>query len=258
MKSINILVLVFSITANILLQSCSNCINNNGAVVTVERQVAAFSSVSFGTEGTIYVKQDSFTSISIVADQEVINDMVTEVNGGELTIYNKHCLRNPEPITIYVTTPNLNGIKMSGSGNMYVTSGVSAQSFNITLSGSGTINCQQEIDAAGISSNISGSGSIDLIANCTNMNSIISGSGNITINGNSPTHVLNISGSGSIFSYGFITDVTNVTISGSGNAELFVNDLLDVTISGSGNVYYKGDATVTTHISGSGNVTHVN
>ncbi|HYV95110.1 MAG TPA: head GIN domain-containing protein [Chitinophagales bacterium] len=258
----NILKSGFLISSCIILllaiASCSHCINGSGNTVTVIREVGNFSSVSFGTEGTIYVSQSPVTSVKIVAQQDVIDDMSTNVNGGELNIYNRHCLTGSLPITIYVTTPDLNGVKMSGNGDLYVTSKVNAGNFDATLSGSGNIYIQDSVVAAAMSTTISGSGSIDLIAFCNTMNTTISGSGTITISGISPSHTAKTSGSGNLHAYGFITDASTITISGSGNEELFVNDALDVTISGSGNVYYKGDAVVTTHISGSGNVIHVN
>lgn len=242
----------------VALHSCSHCINGSGNTVTVMRDAGDFSSVSFGTEGTIYVSQSPITSITIVAQQDVIDDMATNVNGGELNIYNRHCLTGSLPITIYVTTPNLNGVKMSGDGDLYLTSSVTADHFDATLSGSGSIHIQDSVTAPVMSTTISGSGDIDLIAYCNAMNTTISGSGTISISGASASHTANTSGSGTLHAYGFITNTSSISISGSGNEELFVNDALDVTISGSGNVYYKGDAVVTSHISGSGSVIHVN
>ncbi len=240
------------------IESCSHCVQGTGNTITQNRDVANFSSVNFGTQGTIYISQDTFTSVRIVAQQDVLDDMATDVHDGELSIYNHHCLGSNPPITIYVTTPDLNAVSMGGDGDLYVTSVVNTDHFDATLSGSGNLHVQQAVNAPAMTITLSGSGNIDEWAYCSTMKSTISGSGQITISGTATSHTSNTSGSGDIYGYGFITDTAQVSISGSGNEELFVNDLLDVTISGSGDVSYKGNAVVTSHISGSGNITHVN
>ncbi|MEO5673403.1 MAG: head GIN domain-containing protein [Chitinophagales bacterium] len=253
-----ILLLTFAILVLLSSNSCTDCINGSGSTVTIDRPVTGFTSISFGLEGTIYISQDTITTVTITSQHDIADDIITEVHGGELNISSSHCIRGNSPITIFITTPDLNGVHMDGSGDMYVTGNVEAEAFDVTLGGSGNIHISDSIIAPVMSVGLSGSGNIDLWAFCNTMNSTISGSGNITMNGAADSHTSSTSGSGNIHAYGLITSTTNVSISGSGSEELFVNELLDVTISGSGNVYYKGDATVTTHISGSGGVIHVN
>ena len=239
------------------LQSCEkNCIHGEGSTVTQMRNVGNFSEISFSTEATVYFTQDSVTSFQVEAQQNIIDDMITEIHGSELEIYNDHCIKDHAPIIIHITSPNITAIKMSGVGDIITSGKIYTNQMDLSISGSGNIQSQDTIFATSMSDAISGSGSIKLLAVSTSMNSTISGSGDISMSGSSDSHSLNISGSGSFKGYGFITNSTNVTISGSGDAELFVNSVLDVTISGSGNVYYKGQPIVTTHVSGSGNVIH--
>ncbi|MEI7803331.1 MAG: DUF2807 domain-containing protein, partial [Bacteroidota bacterium] len=73
------------------------CIKGKGTVQTQTRDVSGYSQIEFQTEGTVYITQDTFYSLKIEAQQNIIDDMQTELNGNSLKIYNKHCLKNHEP-----------------------------------------------------------------------------------------------------------------------------------------------------------------
>ena len=239
-------------------QGCDNrCIHGKGNTVTQNRSPGSFSGVSFSTEGTVYISQDSVTSFSVTAQQNILDDLITKVQGDVLGIYNQHCIRDQAPILIHLSSPTINSLSLSGVGEMITTSKIQSDHVDISVSGTGDFSSQDSIIAPAMSEDLSGTGSVNLLAGCTSMNSANSGTGTITINGSADSHTINTSGSGDVHGYGFITNTTSVSISGSSNVELFVNEKLDVTISGSGNVYYKGSP-VTTHISGSGSVIHVN
>lgn len=243
----------------IALQSCDNhCIHGKGNTVTQTRTLGSFSGINFSTEGMVYVSQDSITSFSVEAQQNIIDDLITKVQGDELQIYNDHCLKDHAQILVHVSTPSINSLSLSGVGEMITTSKILSGQLDISVSGTGSFASMDSIIASTMSEDLSGTGSVDLLAACTSMNSSNSGTGTITINGFADSHTIHTSGTGDMHGYGFITNTASVFISGSSNVEVFVNDVLDVTISGSGNVYYKGNPVVTTHISGSGSVIHVN
>ena len=234
------------------------CIKGKGSVQTQTRDVSGYSRIEFQTEGTVYISVDTFYSLKIEAQQNIIDDMQTELNGNSLKIYNKHCLKNHEPIKIYITTPSLDGIDLSGSGNLIVSSKIEATDFDLNVSGSGDIELQDSLISNSVTTTISGSGSMKMIAVCNSLTGKISGSGNITVTGANSSEKFTISGSGNIHSFDFASLTSEVTVSGSGTTEVNVADNLDVTVSGSGDVYYKGNPTINTHMSGSGNLIHVN
>ncbi len=234
------------------------CIKGKGSVQTQSRDVSDYTRIEFQTEGTVYITVDTFYSMKIEAQQNIIDDMQTVLNGNSLKIYNKHCLKNHEPIKIYITTPSLDGIDLSGSGNLIVSSKIEAADFDLSVSGSGDIELQDSLFSNSVTTTISGSGSMKLIAVCNSLTGKISGSGNFSVTGNTSLEKFTISGSGNIHAFDFFSHTSEVAISGSGNVEINVSDNLDVTVSGSGDVYYKGNPTINTHMSGSGNLIHVN
>lgn len=255
----NSAVLSIVIIASIVVQGCGDCINGDGNTVTQSRSLPPFTEISFATdEGTIYISQDSLTTFTVEAQQNIIDDLITEVNGNRLEIFNDHCIKSHAPIIVRITAPDIRAIGLSGTGEMITLGKIISDEFNISLSGTGDFQSRDSIIAPSMSASTSGTGDIELLAKCTSMNSEISGTGTITLNGSSVTQSIITSGAGDVHAFGFITDTTYIEISGASDVEVFVNHFLDVTISGSGNVYYKGNATVSTHISGSGNVIHTN
>jgi len=137
---------------------------------------------------------------------------------------------------VYVTTPNLDGVKLSGSG-IITTDYFSSNNFMISISGSGFIDAA--VDAADVRATISGSGKLKL-------------------SGVADESVFDISGSGEIDSYDLSVITCRARISGSGDMWVNAEQNLHANISGSGNIFYFGNPNVESHISGSGNLIHEN
>jgi len=219
-----------------LLTSCEK-IKGKGDVITESRSAETFNTVSLAMSATVYYTQDSLYSILISGQENIISQIQTQVEGSELLIRLKHgvILSNYEPIRIYITAPDVNGLDVSGSGDIFTEMPWVAGETTLNISGSGSINLAG-ISAENLTVNISGSGTIR------------AASGSVTL------EKLKISGSGTIDLRSVEAGTVYSTTSGSGNTYVYAKDLLDVTISGSGNVWYYGTPAVNTHISGSGNL----
>jgi len=245
----------------IILSSCRKdgpCINGDGDMVTENRDVSGFTFISFEGEGTVYVSQGSEYSLSISAEQNILNDMITEVIGDELRIFNDHCIHSHKSITVHITLPNPEGVSFSGSGDIVISSAIYTNNIELSLSGSGNISTMDSIVSDEVEVSISGSGNIDVIAYTHHLTTDIDGSGNCSLSGEADEHTIDINGSGDLHSFDLLTDTTTIDINGSGDAEVFVNDFLDVDISGSGNVYYKGYPVISIQVSGSGQLINRN
>jgi hypothetical protein len=219
--------------------SCEK-IKGKGDVVTETRWETNFTSISLAMQGTVYFTQDSNYSIQINAQQNVIDRIITEMDGATLKIKLKNNvhLGSHEPIRFYITAPSLNHLTISGSGDVYVENTWTGSSLSAHISGSGNINVAN-MDAGRFQPSISGSGSITVL-------------GGIATQAD-----LTISGSGKIEMHHAVSTNVYTSTSGSGDSYVQATDLLDVTISGSGNVYYLGNPLINSHISGSGNIRHL-
>ncbi len=219
-----------------LVTSCEK-IKGKGEVVNETRTTGTYSSIGLSMSATVYYTQGDEYSLQLRGQENVLREIVTEIKGNQLIIRIKNnvILGPHEPVVVYITAPDVTGLDVSGSGDIY---------------GEGTWK------AAGISLKISGSGGINLSqVICEELDASISGSGSIkAAGGTAKREELRISGSGTIDLQSLQSSEVYTTTSGSGDTYIHATSLLDVTISGSGDIWYYGTPAINTHISGSGNL----
>lgn len=203
------------------------------------RDVGSFSSISLSLPADLYLTQGNDTKVVIEAEQKILDLIRTEVVGNNLKIKYKNGIwniRSNKHIKIYVSTPDVEGLFLSGSGNIKAETQIKTKSLDFSISGSGNI-VIDDLVASDIEGHISGSGDIDL-------------SGSET----SETMEISISGSGDFFAENLKVNSVELRISGSGTCRVFAVSELEASISGSGSVYYKGNPRVNAKASGSGKI----
>ncbi|MBC6492248.1 head GIN domain-containing protein [Flavihumibacter stibioxidans] len=236
MKSANAFLLLFFSGLLILASSCSK-INGEGPVVSEERFVTNFSTLHFGTGGNLYYEPSSEFSLEIRAQKNILDVIETYVSNNELKIKirDNTVIHSHDPITVYLKAPDLEGMYINGSGDIFVQQAISPDRLKLETNGSG------KIDLAKVSTGL--------------LETRVNGSGDIIVrNGSATEENCRISGSGDIHLLGLEAETSYTQTSGSGDISLWVNDLLDCQISGSGMVKYKGSPQVKVKISGSGRV----
>lgn len=205
------------------------------------RNVSEFSEISMRISGKLYLEQSDRQRVEIVAKSSTLEDIVTEVKDGELVIRFKNRnvfwrSFNPGKIEIYVSVPEIEGLSVSGSGDIIADNRITSRQMNMAVSGSGNIRLDDlRTDRAKAS---------------------ISGSGGVLIEkeGMADEFEASISGSGSVKAEKFEAKNVEVHISGSGNCSIRAIEKLKARVVGSGSVYYSGNPQVDSSVSGSGRV----
>ena len=242
------------------------------------RDVENFTKISFGFAGKLYLKQGSPQKVELEGNRDILEEIETEVDGGRLRIGKEGKWFDwdfgNDKITVYITVPNIEGVSVSGSGDIVGQSKIRTDDLELKVSGSGSMELDVEAkgdveaDVSGsgnmnlrghfesFESDVSGSGRVVLRANIDNTASFgISGSGKIEASGSADFVRTRISGSGKVLAADLETKRCEVRISGSGDVEINVISELDATISGSGSVSYRGNPKkVNSNASGSGKV----
>lgn len=237
MKKAKILLLLaaFLITQSAFAQNWwKNAIKGEGDVVTKTLNLDEFEGVTLAFSGDVILTQGNTQSVEVRAQQNIIDNIVTKVEGKHWRIRFDRPVRNHKGVKVYITMATLKGAKVSGSGN-------------ITTQGS--FNGLGDVATA-----VSGSGDLDLNLEARNISTRISGSGKINLGGKADAVDIAISGSGDVRAYDLSVGDCKVQISGSGDAQVNVSSDLEVRISGSGDVSYKGSPRMRSKISGSGDV----
>src|SRR5690349_7647082 len=206
-----------------------------------KRSVSGFTKISFRMPGKLYLKQGSTNSVELEGDKEVLDKVEASVEGGKLTIglkdenkwFNWRDWDN-DKITAYVTVKDVEGIYVSGSGDLIAQTKITGSDMDLKVSGSG--NLTAEIEAGNVDADVSGSGDLNLKGKIRSIDTDISGSGKVSFDGAiAGSAEIGISGSGKFMASGSASEI-KTTISGSGKilASELVVDKCDVRISGSG------------------------
>ena len=214
-------------------------IRGSGRVVSENRDVKDFQSVSLGGSGDLIITQGSGEALKIEAEDNILPLIESEVRGGTLYIGfkpNTGPISPTQPIKYYLDVKNLNGIDLSGSGSVQADT-LKTNNISITCSGSGNI-IVKNLTADTLKYNLSGSGS-------TSLGGIVGSQSD------------QISGSGSYQAGDLNSQQATAIITGSGNMTIWANDSLNIMISGSGDVNYYGKPILSQSISGSGKISNL-
>lgn len=214
-------------------------IRGEGPIVEKTVSLPVFEGIRSGFSCDIYLTQGDQQSIRLEGQQNILDNLNLEVEGGILKIKYDRMVKKAEPVKIYITMSELVLASLSGSGTLVTTNHFrNLGDLDISVSGSGDV--RLEVDARDIEMSVSGSG-------------------DITLDGSAEDLDISISGSGGVDSRDLAARSCDVSISGSGNATIYVKEVLDAKVSGSGNIRYRGDvAKLYSRVSGSGSVRSLN
>jgi hypothetical protein len=210
-----------------------DCEKGTGGTVSEEFNLKSFDRIKLNCPAVVYLSQGDSQEVIVEGQQNIINLLDRDVKNGKWEIEFDRCVKNYERLYVYITVPDIEEIRIAGSGEVESMHTLIVENLDLKISGSGTM---------------------DLSVICNSIDGSISGSGNMHLEGEADYLDFLISGSGDLSAFNLFTLVTEVTISGSGDARVNVEDVLKVRISGSGDVYYRGYPDLDVRVSGSGDV----
>ena len=214
----------------------SRRIKGNGNLETEVRSINRAEKISLSGSFDVQLTQGPVTSVKIEADDNLLPYIETDESDGVLRIRTRRNTNfsTEHNITVYITTPRLEQVHISGSGNV--------------------IGKNKFTEADKVSLKISGSGDIQLDLNTPELSATISGSGSMVLSGETRSQTIKIAGQGDYKAEELKSEKAKVSVAGSGDIRLYADEDLDVSIAGSGSVFYKGSASIKQHIVGSGEI----
>lgn len=233
-------------------------IQGNGNIVKEGRPVRTFNRIALAGSGEVILSQGEIESLTLEADDNLMEYIKAEVQNGTLILGLKDearykNIRPSQRIKFTVVAEDINGLNISGSGDM--TSGaIETNSLDINISGSGDMEIESLL-AERLNINVGGSGDVYIqhIEGGT-VQVGISGSGKIELAGDVNEQDITISGSGQCLASDLKSQTGSIRISGSGGAFVWVVESLNANISGSGSVNYYGSPSTNLTSSGSGKI----
>jgi hypothetical protein len=211
---------------------------------TETREIGNFDKIRFKDFGTLILTQGDQETLTIEADEDLIDELISDVRDGELVLgvdedwlsrigklVNSIFSSGNHKVTYYLTFVSLKKISVSGQCNLTCDS-IKADTLKINISGMGKLDFSH-LECEDLRVNISGRGEVEAL-------------------GTAKQQEVHISGSGDYQTPKLESQSTRIAISGQGNATLRAEKELDIAISGMGQVNYYGRPKLRQVISGLG------
>ena len=189
-------------------------IQGSGNIISESRELNNFTSIILLGSIDVNIKTSESNNCVVVADDNLIPFIKTEVVNNKLNISLNESYSSEEKLVVNINTPNYDEVSLSGSGNINILD-FKNNNLSLNISGSGNITGNGEVETLVVK--INGSGNLM-------SKEIKSKSATITINGSGDAEV-------------FASDSISAKINGSGNIKYFGNpENVDSIINGSGDI----------------------
>lgn len=224
MKNLKYFIAIFLCLA---LTACINgqfhkAVYGNRNVVKKERPAGSFTSVKVSTGIDLYLTQGDKMSITVEADENLQEYIITEIRGDELYIRhdNDVNIREAERERVYVTMKDIKTLSTTSAGDIIGETPVKTDDLELNASSAGNIK-------------------IEVYAKTIRADG--SSSGDITLNGETDMLDADLSSAGDLNAYNLKTREANISASSAGDADVYVTEKLTARASSAGDINYKGD-----------------
>ena len=198
-----------------------NRIEGNRNVITEKRKISdSFNGVKVSSGIDLYIKQGNQTELSVEADENLHDYIITEVNGDQLHIYVDGNIWRAKAKKVYLTLTELKELKASSGSSVYSKGVIKTDDIEVSTSSGADV--EIEIDAKNITSSSS------------------SGSG-LRMSGTCETHTASASSGSSISTYELVSAETTAKVSSGADIRVFASSSIDARASSGGVIRYKGN-----------------
>ena len=224
----------FSLVASCVDVQVHKSIKGNGNVVKKERNVDSFDGIKVSTGIDVYLRQGDKEAVTVEADENLQEHIMTEVKGGVLHVYSDAIIRNAEKEKVYVTMKEIHSLKTSSAGDIYSEAPIKCEDLEIDVSSSGDV--KLDLTAKKIEVDISSAGDVKLTGEADILNA-------------------DLSSAGDLYAYDLKVREAEISVSSAGDAKVNVTEKITARASSAGEVTYKGDPKyVDAHSSSAGGI----
>jgi uncharacterized protein YxeA len=236
MKSLKILMIVIICIGTVACVDAQfyRTVRGEGNVVKKERAVSSFNGIRVSSGIDVYLNQGDKESITVEADENLHEYILTEINNGVLHVYSEVNIREAKMKRVYVTMKNVTSLKTSSAGDIVGETAIKGDNIEIGASSAGDI--KLEVYAKNIEVDISSSGDVNL-------------------SGEAEILKADLSSAGDLDAYGLKVKEVDVDVSSAGDARVNVSERLTARASSAGDISYQGDPKyVDAHASSAGGI----
>ncbi len=195
-------------------------ITGNGNVVTEERDVSGFRGLSVSNGIDVYIAPGEGGTLKVVADENILEVLKTEVRGNTLKIYFTESVCRTKSSKVYVRYSDLSSINISSAGNVKGEGILITDELNIELSSAGNLELNVEAEKMYVD---------------------ISSSGKAFLSGRTGYLEAGLSSAGNLNAFELEAETGDVVVSSAGNAKVFITGEASFESSSAGDIIYRGE-----------------
>ena len=236
MKSVRFLIIAIAVLGF----ACSadgqwgKTVHGNHNVTRSERNLGSFTGVKASSGVDVYLRQGDKDAVTIEADENLHEYIITEVKGGVLQVYTEVSIRDAEKERVYVTMKEIKSVETTSAGDIVGESPVKSDDIRLSASSAGDIK-------------------LEIYAREVDLN--ISSSGDMTLSGETERLEADLSSAGDLNAYDLKAKEADISVSSAGDADINVTDKITARASSAGDINYKGDPKyVDVHTSSAGGI----
>lgn len=209
----------------LLLGSCINIFQNsitgNGNVVSEMRQVPSFNEIKASAGLNVYVQfGEERSEIEVVADENLLEVIKTEVSKGELKIYTRHNIRKSKSKDIFIYAGRIDGLDVSSAASIIG---------------------ENILDSDDLDLDASSAGELHLEVDCSMIEIDISSSAEATLTGHAIRLDAELSSAASLDARDLQVEECEIDVSSAADASINVTKVLEANASSAGNIRFTGN-----------------
>jgi hypothetical protein len=195
-------------------------VTGSGNVITEERKTGYFDAIKVSTGIDVYLTQGSQERITVEADDNLHEYIMTEVVGQTLKVYSEANIRRAERKRVYVTMKDVRELTASSAGDIIGENLITTDKLYLSTSSAGDI---------------------EIRVKANKVECRLSSSGDMTLEGEADELEADLSSAGSLKAYDLIVKTADVSTSSAGDARITVTETLRARASSAGDIYYAGN-----------------
>mgnify|MGYP000197484410 CR=1 FL=1 len=217
--------LFFLLFTTVLLSSCNanlfNSVNGDRNVITENRSTKDnFTKIAVSTGLDLYISQGSKNEITVEADENLHDIIITEVNDGVLKIYAEKNIWKAKARKVFVTVKTLDGVTATSGADVYSKETLHVDTIKLKTTSGADIR-------------------ISLNAN-TVETSATSGS-DIEVSGTSNNHISSATSGASIDAFNLKSKNVTVKVSSGADINVYASESITAKASSGGDIDFKGN-----------------
>ena len=222
---------VFALLAALLLIDVplmAQQLRGNGNIQTQDRNVSGFKGINVSGGFNVEVRQGNQESLRLEAEENLLNNIRTEVRNGVLHIYNEDGVTTNKGMKAYITLRELNSVNISGGVKVTGMSPFKSDALKL---------------------NMSGASNVKLDINTNELEADMSGASKVELKGRADRVRMDMSGASKVEAADLQAKRMKLEASGASKVKVYATEALDINASGATSVAYKGSPSITAETS---------